>query len=123
MLDPTSAFLKTALKYSRLVVASKITPDEYAYNLLACSVSLSDFDDATVRAVAESVPELARKQIAAEVSMILATDYRHPELCYGGPGPSHDERERIRQLHETRVRAFADALGSALNLGSDASNT
>ena len=109
-----SDYVRTAKKYARCVAASKITVDEYAENLLDSCALLSEFDDVTTQAVAESVPELARDRLVLEVQKVLAPSYRYPELHFGGPGPSPEDREKLRVLYENRIRLFAGALGEAL---------
>jgi len=107
------SFLNIAIRLGRFLDASKITVDEYATNLVELS-SLYDWDDATVESVAASVPKLARNRIADELSTVLTPDYRHPELHYGGPGPTREEREGIRLHNEKRIQAFAAALRIAM---------
>jgi len=46
-------------------------------------------------------------------------DFRYPDLHHGGPGPSKEERERIRLLCQERVREFARRLNTRLNESAD----
>ena len=108
-----SDYITTAQKFSRLLVNSIITVDEYAENLLNSCVCLPEIDGTTAHAVATTVPEIARERLNQEIEMVLASNYRFPELHYGGPGPSQELREEMRHLYETRIRACASALAAA----------
>jgi hypothetical protein len=109
-----SDYVRTARKYARCVAECKITVDEYAENLLDSCALLSECDEVTTQAVTESVPELARDRLFQEIQKVLAPSYQYPELHFGGPGPSPEDREKLRVLYENRIRSFARALGEAL---------
>lgn len=109
-----SNYLSTAQKYSRLLIAGKITINEYAENLLNSCVGESEMDDTIARAIAVAVPDVARERLDQEIAKILDASYRYPKLHFGGPGPSEEVREEKRRLYETRIRAFAAALAKAL---------
>lgn len=110
----TSKYVARAEKFSRVLLLDKITVDEYAENLLSSHAGLPEIDESTARAVAVTIPEIAREAIGQEIAKVLAPDYRFPDLHYGGPGPSPEMREETRRLYESRVRTYALALASAL---------
>src|SRR5262245_6411943 len=114
MVISSDKYIQLALKYSRFLALPKITVDEYAYNLLESCVLLEEFDNATVQAVAASVPGVARERVIEEIGTLLAPDSRFRDLSYGGPGPSPELREQQRTLYEKRIQAFAVALLEAM---------
>jgi hypothetical protein len=114
---PTSneSYVSTALKFARLASVSKISLDEYAFNLLDSSALLSEFNDSTVQAVVDSVPGVARMRLIDEIAKVVAPGWQLRDIHYGGPGPGRVQREQTRRLYESRIRAFAEALGKELS--------
>ena len=110
-----SEYIKTANKYKRLLLDSKINIDEYAENLITSCVLMPEIDRTTAHLIAASVPEIARESLGQKIARVLASNYRFPELQYGGSGPSQEVREEIRRLYQARIQACASALISALN--------
>ncbi len=114
MSDSQADYIKLARKFGRFVVASKVSVEEYAENLLTSCVTYSEIDEESARLIAREVPPIARERLMAEVSRVLAPDYRFPELHYGGPGPNKEHREERRRTYEARIRAYAALLSKAL---------
>lgn len=114
MFKSKSDFITVARKLGRFVTNSKITPDEYAENLLLRCTTCLEIDEETARLVASEVPTIARDRLIEEISRVIGPNYRYPELHYDGPGPSEECREEQRRVLEIRIRAFATQLGRTL---------
>jgi hypothetical protein len=113
-MPPDSDYISTAQKFARFFIASKISVDEYAENLLSSCVCYPEVDDTTAQELAATIPEVARERLQREIATILRPNYRFPELHYGGPGPSNELRESTRRLYQDRIRACASLLTKAL---------
>jgi hypothetical protein len=111
---PHSDYISTAHKFARFFIASKITVDEYAENLLSSCISYPEVDGTTAQELAATIPENAHERLHREIASILNPNYRFPDLHYGGPGPSNEVRESTRRLYEDRIRACASLLMKAL---------
>jgi hypothetical protein len=88
----------------------KLTPQEYAENLFYTIVTFETVNADEIDCVFESVPEHARSALVDHIDVMLADDFRYPDLHYGGPGPSDEERERLRLIFQQRAKAFANLL-------------
>lgn len=97
-MSPHLKYISTAQKFARFFVASKITLDEYAENLLGSCVCYPEVDDTTAQELAATIPRIAHERLHQEIAKILHPNYRFPELHYGGPGPSDEVRESTRRL-------------------------
>ncbi len=111
---PHSNYISVAQKFARFFIASKITVDEYAENLLGSCVCYPEVDGTTAQELAATIPEIAHERLHQEIAKILNPNYRFPELHYGGPGPSNEVREGNRRLYEFRIRACASELTKAM---------
>jgi hypothetical protein len=110
----TQSFVTKARTLGRVVVDGRISPEDYAVNLVEGVVLLETMDSELAASVAASIPGIARNAVIDTITDVLRPDYHVHELHDGGPGPSKVERERSRDIYTERIREFAAALASAL---------
>jgi hypothetical protein len=112
-LSSPALFLKTVRKFRRLLDQGKITAVEFADDMVRSSAGISEFDDRTITEIAAEIPAIALAPLHRSIARVLAPDYRYV-LHFGGPGPTPEVRERMRQAYEARIQSFAAAMSAKL---------
>ena len=107
-----SDYLRLAHKFARFFEGNRLTLEEYTSNLIAQSASYAPADLETARAIAESVPSLAREMLLKEIAAALAPDFHYPPCEIGGPQLAAIYTEHIRDWASALDAAFREKISS-----------
>ncbi len=112
--DPEN-YLNVAASFARLLNEQKITPDEFAFNLLQHSILVHGVSADVARQIINGMSAEGRLAFTNRVRVALSPGFV-VSVHIRGPRPGADHINRIGMEYTTRVHAWAVTFAAQLNL-------